>query len=143
MSNKKISDLDSLTSTTIIPATDLLVIEDISDSSKFKKATPAAVVGSVSTAISTPTAYGTDTGNDDTYVVTLVPAPAALVTGMMVSLKATTTNNGAATLAVNALAATAITIAGAPLTSGDIRAGGISLLVYDGTNFELLNPARD
>jgi hypothetical protein len=143
MANKKISDLDALTAATIVPATDVLVLEDISDKNKFKKATPAAVVGSVSTAVSTPALYGTDTGNDDDYAVTLSPAPAALTTGMLIAMKATTTNTSGATITVNGLTQKAITIGGAALTSGDIRALAVSLLLYDGTNFELLNPARD
>lgn len=67
---------------------------------------------------------------------------ASYITGAVIALKipAATTNSGASTLAVDGLAAKAIkTCDGGAVVSGDLVAGGIYLLAYDGTNFQILN----
>lgn len=82
--------------------------------------------------------YGVAAGTD-TYTVTLTPAPTAYAAGNAYLVKFTNANTGAATINVNALGAKSI-VKGATtaLVAGDIPAGRIALLVYDGTNF-LLN----
>lgn len=74
----------------------------------------------------------------------MVPVPAALVAGMQVRVKFTTANTGACTLNLNSLGATAIKLSdGTDPLDGDIAAGGVRTLIYDGTNFVLqLNPVR-
>ncbi len=81
--------------------------------------------------------YAADTGSANAYAVTLSPAP-TIVAGSLVVFKAANANTGASTLAVNGGAATAIKKQGSTaLASGDIAAGQIVTVVYDGTNFQL------
>lgn len=86
--------------------------------------------------------YAADAEASDTYVITLTPAPTALTTGMQIKFKANTINTGAATLNVNALGAVAITKNGTTaLEDGDIAAGQVVTVVYDGTQFQLQTPS--
>jgi len=85
----------------------------------------------------------TATGND-TYVITLSPAPAALVNGMKIRVKFDVANAGASTINVNAIGALAIvTGVSTPTATGDIVANMIGELVYNstGTVWQLTNPA--
>ena len=86
--------------------------------------------------------YAADTGVADAYVVTLSPAPAALVVGQVVFFKASNTNaTTTPTLNVNSLGAvTIVKHGGQPMQAGDIVAGGIAIVVYDGTNYECKSP---
>ena len=88
--------------------------------------------------------YVVDTGAADAYVMTLVPAITAYATGAKYRFIAANSNTGASTLNVNAVAATAITKnGGTALASGDIVAGDVVEVVYDGTNFEIVGLRRD
>lgn len=88
-----------------------------------------------------PTNYGVDAGANDTYVITLTPAPASYVAGQQYVFKANTANTGAASLNINSLGAKIIVKAvSTTLADNDILAGMLCLVVYDGTNFVLLNP---
>lgn len=85
--------------------------------------------------------YAASTTGNDTYVVTMTPAPTAYTTGMHVYSKVDTGNTGAATININSLGAKTITkVDGSALQTGNIPANGIIHLVYDGTNFQLMNP---
>lgn len=85
--------------------------------------------------------YAADAGANDTYVITLSPVPVAYVTGMTIRFKANTVNTGAATLNVNSLGAkTIVKGVNTTLADGDILAGQLVTLIYDGTNFVLQNP---
>jgi hypothetical protein len=76
----------------------------------------------------------------DAYSVQLTKVD-ALDTGLEVLFKADVANTGAATLGVNVLAAKPIRKNGTTvLEDGDIPAGGIAHVKYDGTYFQLLNP---
>ena len=84
--------------------------------------------------------YAADAGTTDTYAITLSPAPSAYTTGMVVHFKANTINTGICTLNVNALGI--ITIKkqyNVDLADGDIKAGQLCSVIYDGTNFQLLS----
>jgi len=84
--------------------------------------------------------YAADAGNNDTYVITLDPAPTALTTGMRVWFKANTANTGACTLNVNGLGAVSLKSLHDQDPQNDyIEAGSIVEVVYDGTNFQILN----
>lgn len=88
-----------------------------------------------------PNAYGVDAGSNDTYVITLTTAPAAYATGQVYAFKANTVNTGAATLNINSLGAKSIVRSdGAALADGDIAAGQIVEVIYDGTNMRLTGP---
>lgn len=86
--------------------------------------------------------YGADAGGDDTYSVTLDPVPAAYYAGMEVNFKPTTANTGACTLDVNGLGAKTIKKnVSSDLATGDILAGQMVKVLYDGTNFQLVSLA--
>ena len=100
-------------------------------------------VNQYSAAVSTPESliqilYGVDGGSTDAYVVSLDVAPTAYTAGMMVAFMANTANTGACTLNLNSLGAKAIKVDGTsdPAT-GDIQAGQVVMVIYDGTNFQL------
>lgn len=76
--------------------------------------------------------------NTDTYTCTMAIAPADYTVGRFFLIKFTNANTGAATLNVNSLGAKSIKKNGSTaLAAGDIAAGQILLLGYDGTNFQL------
>jgi hypothetical protein len=85
--------------------------------------------------------YAADAQANDSYVVTLSPAPSAYATGQHFTFKANTANTGAATLNVNSLGAKTIKkVAGGvttDLSDNDIRSGQLVDVVYDGTNFQM------
>lgn len=80
-------------------------------------------------------------GSSNAYTITndSAGAWASLAAPRLVMLKANHTNTGAATLAVDGLSATAIKKHGsAALAAGDIQSGGLYLLCYDGTSFQVI-----
>jgi len=82
--------------------------------------------------------YAVATGTN-TYAVTLAPALTAYAAGNTFIVKFTNANTGAATVNVNALGAKSIVKGAATeLVSGDILAGSLATIAYNGTNF-LLN----
>ena len=88
--------------------------------------------------------YAADAGSTDSYAITLSPVPSAYTAGMAVSFKANTVNTGTATLNVNSLGAkTIVKGVNTTLADGDIAAGQICTVIYDGTNFVLQNPVSN
>jgi hypothetical protein len=86
--------------------------------------------------------YANDIGAANAYVCSLSPALTSYVAGLGIRLKIANNNTGASTLAINGLAAIPITFTSlSALTSGQISAGMIAELIYDGTEFQLMNPA--
>jgi hypothetical protein len=81
-------------------------------------------------------------GTAQAQTVTLTPAVTSLVNGLQVCWKPTANNTGSGpTLAVNGLTATNIVKQnGNPLYANDISTTNYAYAVYDGTNFELINP---
>lgn len=100
-------------------------------------------INQYSAAVSTPESliqllYAVDGGSTDTYVISLDVVPTAYTEGMMISFKANTTNVGACTLNVNGLGAKAIKVdTDVDPANGDIKAGQVVVVIYDGTNFQL------
>lgn len=88
--------------------------------------------------------YVADSGAANAYVITPAPAIAGYVTGQIFSFKATNANTTTSTLAVNGFAAITIKKLGnTNLASGDIAAGQIVMVEYDGTNFQMLQPVAN
>jgi len=84
--------------------------------------------------------YAADSGGSDAYAITLAPAITAYVTGQLFLFKANTINTGAATLNVNGLGAKTIKKnVSSDLATGDILAGQLVKVIYDGTNFQLVS----
>lgn len=84
------------------------------------------------------------TAGGSANAITLTPSPAfaalADLVGVPLRFLATGTNSAAATLAVNALTATAVTqIDGTALAGSEIRAGLIHEVIYDGTAFRIVS----
>lgn len=78
------------------------------------------------------------TGNALTATLDPVPANYAELVSAPLRVKIATSNTGAATINVNALGVKSIlTPAGNALVAGDLLAGTIVTLLYDGTNFQL------
>lgn len=86
--------------------------------------------------------YAVDAGAADAYSVTLSPAAASYVAGMQVIMKAANANTGPSTINVNGLGVQNIKLASAAdPAANDILANGVYILIYDGTNFQLINPS--
>lgn len=82
--------------------------------------------------------YAASAVGTDSYAITIAPAIAAYVTGMKFRFTADVANTGACTLAVSGLAALAIKKNNdQDLATGDIEAGQIVEVVYDGTDFQM------
>lgn len=80
-----------------------------------------------------------DTGTANTYVITLATAPTAYAKYQTFRFVAKTTNTGASTLNVNGLGAKAIKKnVTSDLVVGDILAGQVITVTYDGTNFQIV-----
>jgi hypothetical protein len=85
--------------------------------------------------------FGTDAGSTDDYAFNASPALTAYVAGQFFLFIAATSNTTGATLNVNSLGAKAIVKrASTALATGDIVTGMRCFVVYDGTNFILINP---
>jgi hypothetical protein len=80
-----------------------------------------------------------DAGTANAYAVTLAPVPTAYYAYMRVVMKVLNTNSGASVLNVNALGTKAIKNKdGSALNPGQLVAGALAELIYDGTNFQLV-----
>lgn len=87
-----------------------------------------------------PLDYAADTGAANAYVITL-PGPALTghIPGLPIFWKAANANTGASTINVNGLGAVALRKwGGSPLATGDIAAGQINVMFYDGTYYQIL-----
>lgn len=83
-----------------------------------------------------------DTGSANAYVITPSPPITAYAAYQQFSFKAINANTAASTLNVSGLGTQSIKKNGTTaLVAGDIPAGSLVLVEYDGTNFQLLNPA--
>lgn len=73
----------------------------------------------------------------DTYTASLTPVLTTLTAGLTVHIKFTNANTGASTLNIDSLGAIAIKKDGvAALAAGDIKAGSLYSLTYDGSVFQ-------
>ena len=86
--------------------------------------------------------YVVDTGAANAYVITPVPAISAYAAGQIFTFKASATNTLTSTLNVNGKGATTIKKGDGTvvLSPGDIVAGQIIQVEYDGTNFQVVSP---
>ena len=82
-------------------------------------------------------AHATDTGVADAYVIAPAPAITTYAAGQTFNFFAVNANTGASTLNVNGLGVKAIQLNGTALVAGDIGAGDLVRVVYDGTGFQL------
>ena len=82
--------------------------------------------------------YAVDSGTANAYSVTLSPALAAHNLGMPIRVKFANTNTGSSTFNDGAGALALVTPDLGALQPGNIQGGGIGVVIYDGTRFELL-----
>lgn len=78
----------------------------------------------------------------NTITGTISPAPVAYEPGMVVRFKAVNTSTGACTVNFNGLGAKAIQYQNAALVRDEIIANTWVEVVYDGTQFQLINPSE-
>lgn len=87
--------------------------------------------------------YADDTGAANAYAVAYSPALTDHVVGLPLMFQAANANTGASTINVNSIGAVAIKRQdGSALLAGDIPEDGMMLVAYDGTYYQLLNPAK-
>jgi hypothetical protein len=79
-------------------------------------------------------------GSANAHTITVDPAISAYVAGQMFVIKWGASNTGATTLNANSLGTKAVQYCGVALKGGEIVSGRIGIVVYDGTQFELLTP---
>jgi len=83
--------------------------------------------------------YAAAGGAANVITLTLSPVLAAYVAGQQVLFKALAVNTGATTININGLGAKNIYYGGAALSGGEITAGEMFVIAYDGTQFNLIN----
>jgi hypothetical protein len=89
-------------------------------------------------------AFAADTGTANACAVSPLPAPPQHQSGQMVVLMPAHDVTGATTLALGDLdVRDVVRDDGSTLVAGDMRAGRMYVLVYDGTQFVVTNPTRD
>lgn len=84
-----------------------------------------------------PFAVGTGTANAIAATFTGITA---YTSGLLLSIKVAATNTGATTLNVNGLGAKNLFVLGAAATADDITVGTVIRVLYDGAQFNLLDP---
>jgi len=107
--------------------------------------TVAAGIPSWQSLTATNVSYVNDTGVANAYIAILSPALSSYTAGVLVQFKAVNANTTTSTVNVNGLGVQAIRKLGGAtaLASGDIAAGMIVSLEFDGTNFVMLNPVAN
>ena len=93
--------------------------------------------------VATPLWGGTTGGTSTAYTITPAPAVTAYATGQRFTFKAHAANGATPTIAINGLAAKTIQYQNSALVSGEIALNNSHDVVYDGTNFQLLNPSMN
>lgn len=90
--------------------------------------------------------YGASSSGNDTYAITVAPAPSAYVTGQRFFFKPDTANTGATTLNVNSLGAKTIKKfangSAVDLSTGDISANQPVTVIYDGTDMIMISASQ-
>lgn len=110
---------------------------------RMKAAAPIAADDVVRKAEIEAPPYAVTTGTGTSYVGPFVPAITALTAGLRITIKAHVANTGASTIDVNGLGAKSIRKnTGAVLSAGNIKAGAVYTLVYDGTYFFVVEGER-
>lgn len=80
-----------------------------------------------------------DTGSANAYAIAPAPAIAAYAAGQIFWFIAANNSSGASTINVSALGTRAIQIAGSAISGASITTGGVTGVIYDGTQFQLLS----
>jgi microcystin-dependent protein len=86
--------------------------------------------------------YGVTTGTGTAYALSLSPPLEAYIEGLPIFFKAHVANTGAVTLNVDGLGAKSILHGSVTLDAGDIQSGQLVTVMYDGTNFQMMQHKR-
>lgn len=84
--------------------------------------------------------YNSGGGTANAQTVTLSPVPSAYYTGMYIVYLPSNANTGATTINVNGLGTKNIFAYGAALLGGELQTNVPAELIYDGTQFQFINP---
>ena len=88
------------------------------------------------------TNFASDTGTANAILVALSPAPTSYTVGMLVRTKIAADNTGPTTINVNGLGLRPVTHTDlSALVKNDVRGGEMVQMQFDGTQFQLQNPA--
>lgn len=79
-----------------------------------------------------------DSGSANSYAIAPSPAITSYVAGQVFHFKAANNSSGGSTLNVSGLGTKAVQLAGSAITTA-ISTGGITSVIYDGTQFQLLS----
>jgi hypothetical protein len=83
-----------------------------------------------------------DTGSANSYAIAPTPAITSYVAGQVFHFIAANASTGASTLNVSALGTKAIQLGGSALASTEIGTSGITSVIYDGTQFQLMSESQ-
>lgn len=86
--------------------------------------------------------YNTSAGTSNVMTLGASQVVTAYAAGDLYTFKSGTSNSAATTINVDGAGAKNIYAAGAALSGGEIVSGRIYTIVYDGTQFQLLNPSK-
>ena len=87
--------------------------------------------------------FAQDTGGTNAYVIAPSPAITSYVAGQVFYFDADNNNTGATTLNVSGLGVKAVQNSGSALSANQILAAGLTGVIYDGTQFQLLTASVD
>lgn len=102
-------------------------------------ATDAATLAQVQSGASSY--LGVTGGTSTAFTVTATPTIAALTTGAQYTFKANAANGAAATLKIDGTAATTMQRQGTALAGNEFKANDFVTIIYDGSNFQIINIA--
>lgn len=113
---------------------------NLTDSDDVQQANyPVDNVSSISTG--SISEYAVTTGTANAYLLAPAPAIVAYTAGVAFNIKINVSNSGPSTINVSNLGTKSIVVApNYPLAGGELLADNIYRIVYDGTNFQVLNP---
>ena len=83
-----------------------------------------------------------DTGGQNAAVIAPAPAVTSYVAGQVFHFKAAANSTGATTLNVSGLGTKAVQIGGAAVAGASILTTGVTSVIYDGTQFQLISTDR-
>lgn len=83
--------------------------------------------------------YSVNGGTANAVALTTKAPISGYVEGMSFTFKALAANTGAVTINVDGVGAVSlVNTSGSPLNAGDLKSGSINIIIYDGTNFQLI-----
>ena len=113
---------------------------NVLDSNNVQQANyPVDNVSSISSGGSSE--YAVTTGTANSYLLAPAPAIVSYTTGVAFNININISNTGPSTINISNLGTIAlVTNLGYPLAGGELLAGSVYRIIYDGTNFQILNP---